>query len=159
MRRSVIAIAAAFGSGIIFGLGLAIARMIDPQKVRDFLDFAAIPDGGWDPSLAFVMGGGVLVAFVGLRLNRVLARPIVAPAFQTTAKTRIDSRLVGGAAIFGIGWGLSGFCPAPAIANLGIVPQSVMLFVAAMLAGSWLTGEIAEWARKPMTPKPQAVAG
>lgn len=159
MRRSLIAIAAAFASGIVFGLGLAIARMIDPQKVKDFLDFAAIPDGGWDPSLAFVMAGGALVAFFGLRLNRVMARPVAGPIFHTARKMRVDRRLVGGAALFGIGWGLSGFCPGPAVANLGIVPQSVAIFVVAMLAGSWLTGEIAEWSKKLMSPKPEAAVG
>lgn len=159
MRRSNIAIAAALASGFVFGLGLAISRMIDPQKIKDFLDFAAIPDGGWDPSLAFVMAGGAVVAFFGLRLNRVMAKPVAGPIFHTARKALIDRRLVGGAALFGVGWGMSGFCPGPAIANLGIVPQSVAIFVAAMLAGSWLTGEIAEWSKKPMSPKPEAAGG
>ena len=72
MNRTPLALAAALASGIVFGAGLALARMIDPAKVKDFLDVAAIPSGGWDPSLAFVMGGGVLVFFVGFRLHRLL---------------------------------------------------------------------------------------
>jgi len=127
-------------SGIIFGIGLALSRMIDPAKVQNFLDFAAIPSGGWDPSLAFVMGGGVLVALAGMRADRLLRRPIVGPAFITTARTRIDRPLIVGAAIFGVGWGLSGFCPGPAFANLGLIPLSVIPFVAALLAGSWVAG-------------------
>ena len=140
MTRSPFFHLAALISGLVFGIGLAVSRMIDPAKVQNFLDFAAIPTGGWDPSLAFVMGGGVLVALFGLRLDRLLARPIAGAAFIKTGRTRIDRQLVAGAAIFGVGWGLSGFCPGPAFANLGLIPQSVLLFVAALLAGSWTAG-------------------
>ncbi len=144
MPRTFPSLLTSLGGGILFGIGLAIARMTDPQKIRDFLDLAAIPSGGWDPSLALVMGGGLIVAFVGLRLDRVLRRPLVAPAFVHGGRTAIDAPLVLGAAIFGVGWGLSGFCPGPAIADLGIMPGSVYLFVAALFIGSWITGIIME---------------
>ncbi|MBN8995637.1 MAG: YeeE/YedE family protein, partial [Rhizobiales bacterium] len=140
MRRALLPLVTALGAGILFGFGLAIARMTDPQKIKDFLDLAAIPSGGWDPSLAFVMGGGLIVAFFGLRLDRVIKRPLAAPAFSHGARRAIDGQLIAGAAIFGIGWGLSGFCPGPAIADLGIVAGSVWPFVAAMVGGSWITG-------------------
>jgi uncharacterized membrane protein YedE/YeeE len=144
MTNRPLAFLAALVSGIVFGIGLAVARMIDPQKIKDFLDVAAIPTGGWDPSLAFVMGGGVIVFFVGYRLAQGRRQPIAASAFSYPERTRIDAPLVVGAAIFGIGWGISGFCPGPAIANLGIVPGDVVYSVAAMLVGSWITGAILE---------------
>ncbi len=147
MKRSVLALVSAGLSGVIFGVGLAVARMIDPAKIWNFLDFGAIPSGGWDPSLAFVMGGGVLVGLVGLRLDRWLRMPIpvAAPAFDRNRLRKVDAPLVLGAAIFGIGWALSGFCPGPAIANLGLMPGEVWMFVAAMFGGSWLAGQILDW--------------
>jgi uncharacterized membrane protein YedE/YeeE len=147
MNRPWISLVTAAASGVLFGVGLAIARMIDPEKIWNFLDFAAIPTGGWDPSLAFVMGGGVLVGLVGLRLDRWfgLRQPLVAPAFIKTHRTKIDRQLVAGAVIFGVGWGISGFCPGPSFANLGLVPGDVWLFVVALLAGSWVAGQFLEW--------------
>jgi uncharacterized membrane protein YedE/YeeE len=142
MNRSLALALVALVSGTLFGIGLAIARMIDPLKIQNFLDFAAIPSGGWDPSLAFVMGGGVLVGLVGMRADKLLRRPAVAPAFIKTHRTRIDPPLVIGAAIFGVGWGLSGFCPGPSIANLSLLPGEVWPFVAAMFVGSWIAGLI-----------------
>lgn len=127
-------------SGIIFGFGLAIAGMTNPQKIQDFLDVAAIPSGGWDPSLIFVMGSGVAVGLVGLRLHRFMSAPISADEFRFPTNFKIDRQLVVGSAIFGVGWGLSGFCPGPAIANLGTVPGAVIPFVLAMFAGSWIAG-------------------
>jgi uncharacterized membrane protein YedE/YeeE len=144
MRRPLLYLAAALGAGIVFGFGLAISRMTDPQKIKDFLDFAAIRSGGWDPSLAFVMGGGVLVALVGLRLHWLFRRPLAADAFQLGRRTAIDLPLVAGAAIFGVGWGLAGFCPGPAIAAVSIIPDQVWIFVVAMVAGSWIAGEVLE---------------
>ena len=149
MRRAIVYQLAALASGAIFGIGLAVARMTDPQKIKDFLDVAAIPTGGWDPSLAFVMGGGVLVGLIGLRLDRLLAKPVVGPVFDRNGHSRIDRRLVAGAAIFGVGWGLSGFCPGPAFADLGLVPGDVFLFVFAMLVGSWGAGQVLEWRSTP----------
>ena len=145
MSRTLSALATALISGMIFGIGLAIARMTDPQKIMDFLDLAAIPSGGWDPSLAFVMGGGVLVGLVGLRLDRFMRAPLVAPAFIRRQPTRIDWQLVTGSATFGIGWGLSGFCPGPAIADLGLVPGDIWLLTIAMLVGAWGAGQVMEW--------------
>lgn len=145
MNRSLPALLAAAASGIIFGIGLAISRMIDPQKVLNFLDFAAIPSGGWDPSLAFVMLGGVLVAFFGMRLDRLMVAPLAVPSFIRQVRFEIDRPIVTGAAIFGLGWGLTGLCPGPAIANLGLIPSSIALFVAAMLVGSWSMGQIMQW--------------
>jgi uncharacterized membrane protein YedE/YeeE len=142
MRHPATIIAAAAASGIIFGIGLAVSRMTDPQKVKDFLDIAAIPEGGWDPSLAFVMGGAALVAFFGLQIDKLIRNPIVAQSFSPLPAQTIDRPLVFGAALFGVGWGISGLCPGPAVANLGIVPSSVALFIAAMFAGSWLAGAL-----------------
>ena len=151
MNRSILALASAAASGIIFGIGLSLARMTDPNKIWDFLDVAAITSGGWDPSLAFVMGGGMLVAIVGLRLDRLfrMPAPIAAPAFITTHRTKVDAPLVLGAAVFGIGWGISGFCPGPAVANLGLVPWDVWPFVVAMFIGSWSAGQFMELSPTP----------
>lgn len=159
MKRSLIALVSAGLSGVIFGVGLAVARMVDPNKIWDFLDLAAIPTGGWDPSLAFVMGGGVLVGLVGLRLDRWLRmpKPVAAPAFSRNGRKKIDAQLVLGASIFGIGWGLSGFCPGPAVADLGLVPGDVWLFVVAMFGGSWVAGHILEW-RAPSAQTAEAPA-
>ncbi len=153
MNRSILALVSAAASGIIFGIGLSIARMTDPNKIWDFLDVAAIPSRGWDPSLAFVMGGGMLVAIVGLRLDRFfgLSTPLASPAFIKTHRTKIDTPLVIGAAVFGVGWGISGFCPGPSVANLGLVPGDVWPFVAAMFLGSWVSGQFMEFSPSPPT--------
>jgi hypothetical protein len=147
MNRSLLALASAALGGVIFGFGLSVSRMIDPYKIWNFLDLAAIPSGGWDPSLAFVMGGGMLVGIVGLRLDRWLGLtvPIAGPAFIKTHRVKIDRPLVIGAAIFGVGWGLSGFCPGPSVADLGLVPDQVWPFALAMFAGSWVSGQFMEF--------------
>jgi uncharacterized membrane protein YedE/YeeE len=142
MARAVSSIVTAASTGVVFGVGLAVSRMTDPQKVKDFLDIASIPQGGWDPSLAFVMGAAALVAFFGLRLDKFMQKPIVNQSFSPLPAQTIDRPLLVGAALFGLGWGISGLCPGPAIANLGIVPFSVALFIAAMFAGSWLAGAL-----------------
>ncbi len=141
-RRPLLPLAAAALAGLLFGLGLAFSQMTDPAKVKAFLDVAAIGVGGWDPSLAFVMGAGLLTAALVFRLSRPMARPIAGSAFTPQARQTIDGRLVGGAALFGIGWGVSGLCPGPAIADLGLAPGEVAWFVAAMLGGSWVTGRV-----------------
>lgn len=138
MTRAILGIVSAVSTGVIFGIGLAVSRMTDPQKVKDFLDIAAIPQGGWDPSLAVVMLAAIIPAFIGLRAHRVLAQPLAAATFRPQAAPGIDRNLVLGSVLFGLGWGLSGLCPGPAIADIGIVPTSILPFVAAMLAGSWL---------------------
>lgn len=129
----------AAAAGVLFGVGLAISGMVDPTKVKDFLDVAAIGKGGWDPSLAFVMVGAIIVAMPAFRsIGGARRQRATGPAGGPGG--RIDSRLIGGSALFGVGWGLAGLCPGPAIADLALAPLAVLGFVAAMLAGSWATG-------------------
>jgi uncharacterized membrane protein YedE/YeeE len=122
-------------AGVLFGAGLTLAQMVDPAKVLAFLDFAAIADGSWDPSLAFVMIGALAVTAIGYRLAFRLERPLAAVAFQVPTRTDLDARLIGGALIFGIGWGLAGYCPGPAVAALAFGRSETVIFVIAMLAG------------------------
>lgn len=119
--------------GLIFGAGLVISGMADPAKVTNFLDLF----GSWDPSLAFVMGGAVVVAFFGYRVVLSRPAPLVGGNFHLPTSTAIDSRLVVGPAIFGLGWGLSGFCPGPALTGLGLGQAGTLAFVPAMLIGMW----------------------
>jgi uncharacterized membrane protein YedE/YeeE len=121
-------------SGTLFGLGLTISGMVDPQKVIGFLDVA----GNWNPTLAFVMGGALLVAIPAFRLIFKRSHPVLQGEFEVPTKKELDASLLGGAALFGIGWGLSGFCPGPAVTALasGLLP--VFAFVAAMIAGMTL---------------------
>jgi uncharacterized membrane protein YedE/YeeE len=126
---------AAFLVGLLFGLGLIVSGMSDPAKVLGFLDLGAIPAGGWDPSLAFVMAGAVAVAFLGFRLVRQLDRPLCGGAFHWPAATAIEARTLLGPALFGIGWGLAGFCPGPALTALVSGGGKAGLFVLAMLVG------------------------
>jgi uncharacterized membrane protein YedE/YeeE len=130
MRRML----AALGSGIVFGMGLAIAEMTNPAKVQNFLDFL----GTWDPSLALVMGAALVTA--GLAFPAILRRraPLFARDFSLPTRADIDLPLVAGAAIFGAGWGLAGFCPGPALAGLLQGVAGVYVFVAAMLLGMLL---------------------
>ncbi|MBB3769922.1 hypothetical protein FHS55_000508 [Angulomicrobium tetraedrale] len=126
--------------GLLFGLGLVLSGMSDPAKVLNFLDLA----GSFDPSLAFVMGGAVLVAFIGFRLTLRRERPVLAPRFQLPTRRDIDARLILGPALFGIGWGLGGFCPGPAFTALGLGASGTLVFVPAMLAGMWAARALAE---------------
>jgi len=121
----------ALAAGLVFGLGLAVSQMINPAKVLGFLDLF----GDWDPSLAFVMAGAIPLAAAGYRLARRSRTPLFADAYAAPAQSAIDRRLVGGAILFGIGWGLVGYCPGPALASLAIGPWQTALFVAAMLLG------------------------
>ncbi len=136
-KRSIMPVVAAAGAGLLFGIGLAVSRMTNPEKVKNFLDIAAIGDGSWDPSLAFVMGGGLVVAFLFYRIARPMGRPLFSLSFLLPKRSDIDRPLVAGSALFGVGWGLSGLCPGPAIAVLGIAPGEFALFAVAMLIGSW----------------------
>jgi hypothetical protein len=124
----------AFVSGLIFAIGLGLGGMTQPAKVTAFLDFA----GNWDPSLAFVMGGAVLVYAPLYHLIRRRSTPLFASTFSVPTRTDLDPRLLGGAALFGIGWGLGGFCPGPAVTSLASGHISVVTFVASMLAGMYL---------------------
>ncbi|HEU0196722.1 MAG TPA: YeeE/YedE family protein [Nevskiaceae bacterium] len=120
--------------GTLFGLGLAVSGMIDPAKVINFLDVT----GHWDPTLAFVMGGALLVTLPAYQLAKRRKAPLLAERFDLPTKTVIDRPLVIGAAVFGLGWGLGGFCPGPAIAALGTLQAPVFGFFIAMLVGQWL---------------------
>jgi uncharacterized membrane protein YedE/YeeE len=123
--------AVAFLAGLLFGAGLLVSGMTQPAKVVGFLDFG----GAWDASLAFVMVGGIGVLIVANLLARAIGRPIFADRFPVLRRNEIDGRVVGGAAVFGIGWGLSGFCPGPAVVSLGGGTQGALIFVSAMLVG------------------------
>ncbi len=120
--------------GAVFAVGLGIAQMTDPRKVQAFLDVT----GDWDPSLAFVMGGAVLLTLFGFRWVKLRSAPMLDTCFHWPVLTHIDRSLLLGSALFGIGWGLTGFCPGPAIANLLGGGQDVWWFVPSMLAGGWL---------------------
>jgi len=128
--------------------------MSDPAKVLDFLDLGAIPTGGWDPSLAFVMGGAIAVTFAGFRLVLRRKQPIFGGTFHLPTATDIDARIIAGPAIFGVGWGLAGFCPGPAFAALTTGGNAALIFVVAMLVGMggarWLANRPA--ALMPATP-------
>ena len=122
---------AALASGLVFGAGLALAGMTNPAKVRSFLDVA----GAWDPTLALVMGGALAVNAVAYALTRRRAKPLFADAFALPTRNDLDARLLGGAALFGLGWALVGLCPGPALASLARGDAHVLGFVAALCAG------------------------
>lgn len=130
-------------AGLIFGSGLVISGMLDPAKVLNFLDFA----GSWDPSLAFVLGGAVIVAAIGFRIAGRRTQPVLERRFHWPTRSDIDARLLIGPAIFGIGWGLSGFCPGPAVASLALHAPGTIVFVVALIAGMALARWILD--RKP----------
>jgi hypothetical protein len=135
-----------FLAGLLFGLGLCLSGMTDPQKVLGFLDLA----GAWDPSLALVMVGAIVVAFVAFRIASGRTKAFSGHAFQLPTSKMIDARLVGGSALFGIGWGLAGLCPGPAIVNLGYLNQSAALFVLAMAAGMALNAAVSAPVPRPV---------
>jgi hypothetical protein len=118
-------------AGLVFGIGLTLSQMLNPAKVLAFLDIL----GNWDPSLAFVMGGALLVTAIGYRLVWQREKPAFADRFQVPGNRKIDTRLAIGAIMFGIGWGLVGLCPGPAIAALTIGGLPIIGFMAAMIAG------------------------
>ncbi len=136
-----------FLAGLIFSIGLVIADMTNPAKIANFLDIA----GSWDPSLIFVMGGASVVAFFGFRIVQTRQQPLFGERFVLPDATRIDGRLIGGSVLFGVGWGLSGFCPGPAIAGLVWGRWETVLFVATMVAGmiaaDWILGQQADTGR------------
>jgi uncharacterized protein len=121
--------------GLLFGTGLVVAGMSDPAKVQNFLDLAAIPSGGWDPSLAFVMGAGTLVTYFGYTYVLKRKQPIFDTQFHMPKAKHIDAPIVVGPAIFGIGWGLGGFCPGPAFTAVGTGSSQAITFIVAMLIG------------------------
>lgn len=135
-------------SGTLFGAGLTLSGMTDPARVRGFLDVF----GAWDPTLAFVMGGAVLVMAVAWRIRARMAKPLFGAKFSLPDRSDLDPGLVAGSALFGIGWGIAGLCPGPALASLALAPLSVLPFLAAMLAGMALHNLLP--AARPR-PKPQ----
>jgi uncharacterized membrane protein YedE/YeeE len=132
-------------SGTLFGAGLTISGMTDPQRVRGFLDVF----GDWDPTLAFVMGGAVIVMAVAWRLQARMPTPVFGKKFSLPDRKDLDGRLIAGAVLFGIGWGIAGLCPGPAVASLALSPASAVPFVVAMLAGMLLQQVV----MKPKVPR------
>lgn len=121
-------------TGLVFGIGIAISGMMNPAKVFNFFDVA----GSWDPSLAFVMGGAVIVTFVGYRLVWRRDVPLFGSTFTQPNSRIIDKNLIGGSALFGVGWGIAGFCPGAAIPALGTGRWEVALFLVAVTAGFYV---------------------
>jgi len=124
--------------GMVFGIGLAVSGMTDTAKVLGFLDIF----GAWVPDLAFVMGGAVCVTLVTFRFVLKRKRPVLSPSFLLSGKTVIDGRILGGAAIFGIGWGIYGYCPGPALSALVYLDSKTGIFVVAMLVGMALANRV-----------------
>lgn len=127
MRQILIALSA----GTLFGVGLAYSGMADPARVQGFLDIF----GRWDPTLAFVMGGAVIAMAIAWIIQRRIEKPLADDSFSLPGTSRLDPKLAIGAVLFGAGWGISGLCPGPGIANLAINPLPALAFVAALLAG------------------------
>ena len=142
MNRTVLQVAAALASGIVFGFGLSLSGMLNPSRVQGFLDIF----GAWDPSLAFVLGGAVLVAFVGVQTMKRMKHPAFDDSFHVPTNNCIDAPLVVGSALFGLGWGIGGFCPGPAIAALMIGLPETVVFVVAMLGGMTLHDRV--WSKR-----------
>ncbi|WP_425039393.1 DUF6691 family protein [Primorskyibacter sp. S187A] len=120
--------------GLIFGVGIAISGMANPAKVLNFFDIA----GAWDPSLIFVMGGALVTTFIGYKIVFGRSAPVFEDGFNLPAHRRIDARLIGGSAVFGIGWGIAGFCPGGALPALGTGRWEVFAFTGALIAGIFL---------------------
>lgn len=137
--------ASAFAVGLLFGLGLLVSGMADPAKVLAFLDVT----GRWDPSLAFVMAGAVAVSATGYLVARRLGRPLLASRLEIPNRRDLDPRLIAGAAVFGIGWGLAGLCPGPALTLLTVAPAQAVTFVIAMVAGMLIFRLLPPAAAKP----------
>lgn len=138
MRTETLKTIMGYLAGLLFGLGLGISGMTDPARVLGFLDLA----GAWDPTLMFVLGGAVVTNFIGYRLVLRRPHPFYAEAFQLPTRRDLDGRLIGGAALFGIGWGLSGYCPGPAFASLAGVTAPLAAMLVTMVAGWFLARAI-----------------
>ncbi len=117
--------------GLIFGIGLSLSQMINPEKVQNFLDIS----GGWDPSLAFVMLGALAISLCSFRIVLQRPAPLLADSFHISKKRHIDKPLLLGAMIFGIGWGMSGYCPGPAVAAMGLLSKEAFVMVGSIYAG------------------------
>ena len=123
-------------AGLVFGLGLWMSGMTDPAKVLGFLDVA----GAWDPTLMFVLGGAVGVTVVAFRFVLARGRPFLPGAFHIPTRRRIDRELVLGSALFGVGWGIAGYCPGPALTSLARADVGLVVFVVAMIVGGFAYG-------------------
>lgn len=141
MAKTVSAIAV----GLLFGLGLLVSGMANPAKVLAFLDVT----GRWDPSLAFVMAGAVAVSAAGYLIARQRGRPVLVPRLEIPTRRDLDRRLIAGAAVFGLGWGLVGLCPGPVLTILTVAPAPAATFVAAMVVGMLLFRLVPSAASKP----------
>ncbi len=137
-----------FAVGLMFGLGLIVSGMTDPGKVIGFLDLAGL----WDPSLAFVMGGAILVGLLAFAVAKKRTTSFLGGAMQLPTARDIDKRLVIGSMVFGVGWGLAGFCPGPAIVSMGAGEPKAFVFVLAMLAGMALFELLESRTRNPIAP-------
>ena len=137
--------ASAFAVGLLFGLGLLVSGMADPAKVLAFLDVT----GRWDPSLALVMAGAVAVSATGYLVARRRGRPLLASGLEIPTRRDLDPRLIAGAAVFGIGWGLAGLCPGPALTLLTVAPTQAVTFDVAMVAGMLMFCFLPSAAPKP----------
>ena len=137
--------ASAFAVGLLFGLGLLVSGMANPATDLAFLDVA----GRWDPSLAFVMAGAVAISATGYLVARRRGRPLLASRLEIPTRRNLDPRLIAGAAVFGLGWGLAGLCPGPALTLLTVAPAQAMTFVVAMVAGMLLFRLVPRAAAKP----------
>lgn len=136
-------------SGLIFGFGLGLSQMIDQGRVLGFMDVAGV----WDPTLLFVLGGAVGVTIIAFRFVLRRPAPIFAPKFYLPTRKDIDMPLVAGAAVFGIGWGISGFCPGPAVASLALGSLNPILFMISVAVGSYIYNFVANRPSKE-TPVP-----
>lgn len=147
MRRHL----SAFFAGALFAVGLAISGMTQPGKVIGFLDVL----GDWDPSLAFVMGGAVIVNVALFRLARRRSKPLFEPRFHLPTRRDIDGRLIVGGVLFGVGWGLSGYCPGPALVSTATAGAGVLAFVGAMAAGVGLHAALTRARRRAPQRRPE----
>lgn len=148
--RTTLSILVSLGAGLVFGIGLILSGMTRPAKVVGFLDVL----GDWDPSLGFVMAGAIAVHFLAYRLVPRLRRPVWAASFSLPSRRDVDWRLISGAALFGAGWGLGGYCPGPALTSVFAGASSTLIFTGAMLAGMWAYSlwETARSASRPAAP-------
>lgn len=139
MKKRYVTMAASYLAGLVFSLGLAVSGMTDPARVVGFLDIA----GDWDPTLMFVLGGAVVTTYLGYRWVLKQPAPLLAGRFQLPSKQDLDAKLLGGATLFGVGWGLSGYCPGPAIASLGGASLPLLAMLVTMVLGWWIAKRVA----------------
>lgn len=155
MKREHLQWVAALVAGVLFGVGLVVSGMTLPSKVAGFLDFT----GSWDPTLMFVMGGAIAVHAIVYRVVRGRRSPLFAERFQLPTRKDVDARLVLGAAIFGLGWGLGGLCPGPAVTSLVSGHFEIVAFVLAMLGAMWTVGRLEARASSAAAPAAPARIG